>query len=139
MSIFEMSGIDDLMKQLENLSRSTDEITEKMINSARPILESNVKKNVRKQANRGYATGELAESIEASKVEHNAFGCYSVIRPTGKDSKGVRNGEKLAYLEYGVPGREIPHPVIARSVNESETDCLKEMQRIFDQETGARS
>lgn len=139
MSIFEMSGIDNLMKQLENLSKTTDEIAEKMINSASPILESNVKKNIQKEANRGYATGELAESIEADKVQHNAFGCYSIIRPTGKDSKGVRNGEKLAYLEYGVPGREVPHPVITKSVNESETACLKEMQRVFDQETGVGS
>lgn len=134
-----MNGVDDLMKQLERLEKSTEEIAEKMVDSGKQILEKNVTKNVQTAANRGYATGELVKSIKAGKTSHNEYGCYSVVRPTGKDSKGVRNGEKLAYLEYGVPGREIPHPVITRSVNESETDCLKEMQRIFDQETGARS
>jgi HK97 gp10 family phage protein len=134
-----MNGVDDLMKQLERLEKSTEEIAEKMVDSGKQILEKNVTKNVQTAANRGYATGELAESIKAGKTSHNEHGCYSVIRPTGKDSKGVRNGEKLAYLEYGVPGKQAPHPVLTKSVNESETDCLKEMQRIFDRETGAGS
>lgn len=136
MGHFEMNGIDDIMRQLEGIANATDETAMKMIDTAAPILEKNLRKNVEAAANRGYATGQLAAAVTAGKAKMNEFGCYSIVTAEGKDKKGVRNMEKLAYLEYGTPGGQLAHPVMKKSINESENDCLRVMQQVFERETG---
>lgn len=131
-----MNGIDDIMRQLEGLADATDEVAAKMINTATPILEKNLSKNVQAAANRGYATGQLAASVKATKARANEYGCYAVVTAQGKNTRGVRNAEELAYLEYGTPRGQVAHPVIQKSINESESECLKVMQQVFEQETG---
>lgn len=135
MARFEMSGMDDLMKQMEQLA-DLEEVAPKMIDAATPTIKENLSKNIRTAANRGYATGELAESIQATKAKQNAYGYFAAVRPTGADKKGTRNGEKLAYLEYGVSGKQEPHPVMAKTINESEEVAISKMQEVFNRENG---
>ncbi len=58
-----------------------------------------------------------------------------MIRPTGTGRKGVRNMEKLAYMEYGT-SHQCATPVIGPAIAASEGDVIKAMQEIFDSEVG---
>ena len=60
-------------------------------------------------------------------------GYYMCTRPTGRDKKGVRNMEKLAYLEFGVKGRPAT-PVITSAVIRAEPRVLQAMQEVFNRE-----
>ena len=53
----------------------------------------------------------MSRSIKPTKPKKNRWGHFIVIRPTGKDKKGVRNMEKLVYMEYGT-SKQSPTPVI---------------------------
>ena len=56
------------------------------------------------------------------------YGHYVMVTAEGKDKKGVRNNEKLAYLNYGTQKQQA-RPVISPAIKSSESDCLKIMQR----------
>lgn len=131
---FEVKGMEEVMKQLEDAA-DLDRLAPKMIQAAAPNVAENLKKNIHAAANRGYATGELAKAVHTTKVKKNDYGYFAAVGATGKDEKGVRNGEKLAYLEYGT-AKQNPHPVMAKTVNESEATSLAKMQEVFNQEIG---
>lgn len=129
MANFHLEGIDGLVQQLENLA-DLSELAPKMIDAAKPTVAESLKKNIRIAADRGYATGELAESVTATKTRLNNYGYFASVLVSGTDTKGVRNGEKLAYLEYGT-STQTAHPVMQKTVNESEQGAIQKMQDVF--------
>lgn len=107
---------------------------------ARDILAAGVpilKREVIKRASFHKRTGEMVSSIKETEPKKNKYGWYSCVRPTGRDSKGVRNMEKLAYLEYGAVHHGQPAtPVLAPAVSECMEETLEAMQEEFDRRTG---
>lgn len=131
---FQSMGFDDFAKELEELG-NIDKYAPEMLKAAAPILEKELKGQVKKEANRGYATGDLERSIKAKKPGKNEYGHYVVISADGKDRKGVRNNEKLAYLNYGT-SKQQARPVISKAIQNSENDCLDAMQEKYNEVTG---
>ena len=86
---FQAIGFDDFAKELDRLGK-LDEYAPDMLETAAPILERELKGQVQAEANRGYATGDLAGSIKSRKPEKNERGHYVTITASGKDKKGVR-------------------------------------------------
>lgn len=128
MADFQIDMPDDFMKDLFGLSANTmDNLCEDMLSKASPQLEGAMKKRAKK------ATGQMAASIKATKPRKNERGYFTVVRPTGKDSKGGRNAEKLAIQEYGT-SRQKAEPLLSASVNEVESQVLSTMQKRFDGE-----
>lgn len=134
MGQFKLDGVDELMQQLTSMA-DMSKVAPKMINAVTPAVVKNLKKNIQSAANRGYATGELVEAVRATKAKANNYGYYAAVGVTGKDSKGVSNAEKLAYMEYGTQ-KQTAHPVMKKTKNESEQDSIKAMQEVFDAEVG---
>lgn len=132
--MFKEFGLDELAKELERLGK-VDEYAPEMLSEAGPILEKELKKEVSKEVNRGYAKGDLKKSIKSMKPGRNQYGYYIAVTATGKDRKGVRNNEKLAYLEYGTSKQEA-RPIIGKAVVHSEDACLRKMQEKFNEVTG---
>ncbi len=130
MARFEVEGIDDLMKDLDMLN--AERIAPMMLQEAAPILKDSVVKG----ASRHKGTGAMVSSIKQTAALRNQRGYYTAVRPTGTDGKGVRNMEKMAYLEYGVSGRQAATPVLTQAVHAAEADVLEKMQEVFDRETG---
>lgn len=126
-----MFGFEDLESQIEGLVNAAEGIDE-VIQSAVPPLESSMKECIRESANRGYATGELEKSIKGTKTKQNVYGHFAAVGPTGTDSKGVRNGEKMAYMEYGTSTQEA-RPVVKRAVSRAEKNCVENMQEKFNE------
>lgn len=128
MAGFEIEGFDDIMKELDELD--IERIAPIMLEEASPILEE----EVTTRASRHKDTGDMVQSIKSTGALRNDSGYYLCVRPTGKDGKGVRNMEKMAYLEYGT-SREAARPVLTAAVHAAETPVLKKMQEVFDRET----
>lgn len=132
MAGFTIDGIDDSIRQLEKAG-DLESIAPKMIDEATPVLEEALKAEVQQAASKGYATGELASSIKKSKAKRNEYGYFGAVRPTGKDEKGVRNMEKLAYLHYGTTKQEAD-PVVTKAVARAEPKVYEKMQEAYNRE-----
>lgn len=130
---FEQMGFELLEKELERLGE-IETYAPKMLREAAPILEERLQAEVQNEANKGYAKGDLKKSIKANKPSKNKYGHYVAVTARGKDRKGVRNNEKLAYLNYGTQQQEA-RPVIAKAIKGAERECMEAMQRKFDEVT----
>lgn len=128
---FQTMGFDEFAKELEELG-NVDKYAPELLNAAAPALEKELRSQVEREANRGYATGDLANAVEAKKPGKNKYGHYVIVTAEGKDRKGVRNNEKLAYLNYGT-SKQQARPVITNSIKNAENDCLEAMQQKFNE------
>lgn len=129
---FNMYGFEDLEKQLSAIEDIADDVADEMIDSATPILKEELKKCIRQVTTEEYSTGKLAESIIATKSKVNGYGHFAAVMPTGKDSKGVRNGEKMAYLEFGT-SKQNAKPILGKAIARAKPECEKTMQEKFDE------
>lgn len=120
MAKFEVEGIDSLMKELDEVE--VRKIAPLMLEEAIPILE----KSVVKEASKHSDTGEMVRSIKKTGAVRTKKGYYACVRPTGKDHKGVRNMEKMAYLEYGVGARQPATPTLTPAIKKCRNTGIKE-------------
>ena len=129
MASFEVKGFEELLTQLDKLGRF-DEVAPKMMKAGMEILQEEVVAEASKHKD----TGAMAASIKPTGLMAGyGGGSYMCTRPTGRAKKGVRNMEKLAYLEFGVKGRPAT-PVITSAVIRAEPRVLQAMQEVFNRE-----
>lgn len=132
MATMSSQGIDEFVKKLEQLESGAEEVADKMLIAGANVLKS----DLRSAAEAHKDTGAMASSIKVSKVSRKSSNEASIsVRPTGKDSKGVRNMEKAGRLEYGT-SKQAATPFIQPTVESSEAEVLKTMTEVFDNETG---
>lgn len=127
MAKFDIHGIDDFMKEISQID--IDRIAPKMLEESVPILE----KSVRAESAKHRDTGAMEESIKATGANINARGHYICVRPTGRDEKGVRNMEKMVYMEYGTSKQEAT-PVLSPAIRKAEDPVTEKMQEVFNRE-----
>lgn len=127
-----MNGIDELISQLDRAG-DLERIAPKMIEECLPMLENSMRETVSEEVTRGYATGDMVSSIKKTKARRNQYGYFGVVRPTGKDKKGVRNMEKLAYLHYGT-SKQVARPVIQKAVFRVREKLEAKMQEVYNRE-----
>ena len=129
MAQFSISGMDELLVKLNQLGRF-DEIAPKMMKAGMEILQE----EVMAEASKHKDTGAMVASIKPTGLMAGyGGGYYMCTRPTGRDKKGVRNMEKMVYLEYGVKGRP-GVPVITAAVIKAEPKVIQAMQEVFTRE-----
>jgi len=132
MAKFDFNIPTDFLKQLGKLE-DVDRVAPQMIDEAVPILLENVKQEVAKHK----LTGDMHKSIKKSKAGKTKKGGYfASVHPSGVDSKGVRNMEKLVYAEYGT-SKQSPTPMLTKAIKDSESAVLKKMQEVFEREVKA--
>ncbi len=132
-----LTGFEELESYLDKLAKP-EKMAIKAVDAAAPILKKSLQAEIRGTANRTdangkpYSKGELEASIGIRPAEKNDRGVFSVVRPYGEDSKGMRNAEKLAYLEHGVKVHgQAPHPVRQKAINTAEAGCEKTMRDVI--------
>ena len=101
----------------------------KCLKNPSQILE----KSVRAESAKHRDTGAMEESIKATGANINARGHYICVRPTGRDEKGVRNMEKMVYMEYGT-SKQAATPVLSPAVRKAEDPVTEKMQEVFNRE-----
>ena len=127
-----MTGFDLLEDELKKYD-DPDDIAAKVVDTASPILVETVKEMI-KTTTFSDSSGDLADSIQATGAKINGYGCFAAVRPTGRDRKGVRNGEKMAYREYGT-SKQPAKPILKKAVRKSEKKWLEIMQKTFEDVT----
>ena len=118
-------GVDDFLHSLTSMNVGA--MTTKMIEDAEPIMMENVKRYAEKHR----ASGAMIKSIKSTGVKERKGGKYLVVRPTGTDRKGVRNMEKMAYLEYGTVNQPAT-PIITPAVKNAEV----KIERVWNETLG---
>jgi HK97 gp10 family phage protein len=136
MAHLEVTGLDEIMKALNKLAEPT-KMAIKAVDAAAPVLEESFKESIKSAADRGYATGGLANSVTHTPAKENALGVYSVAKVDGTNSRGLRNVEELAYLEYGTRRKsgkqQAPRPVRQKAINMAQSKC----ERIIEEQISA--
>lgn len=133
-----ITGLDEVLKKMEKLSNKSkvDDIAKKAVSQAKDKVVSSMKSALSSSEYGQYSTGSIAASVQPTEAKINSYGAYSVARPTGRDMKGVRNGAKAAYLEYGT-ARMPARPWRSRAVSGCEAECVRIMEDVVKQEMGA--
>lgn len=130
MASFSFEIPDDLTRQLEKLA-NVDELAQKMIDAGIPI----VKDEMVRRADSHRRTGAMSGSIKPTQPKRTGSGHSAVVRPTGRDGKGVRNMEKMAYMEYGT-SHQPSTPVITPGIEATEDQVIEAMTEVFNKEVG---
>lgn len=131
MAQFDVHGLDDLMRELDQLG-NFDDVATIMLEESAPIVEKELVNQVKKHSD----SGDLVKSIKRTGVVKGKWGgLYVAVRPTGKDHKGESNMDKLRWLEFGVKGRAAT-PIITKAVLNTEQNVLDTMQEVFNREVG---
>jgi HK97 gp10 family phage protein len=130
-----VNGMDEVLRKLEKLSNQShvEGIAKKAVNAAKSQVVSSMKSALSASETGPHATGSVAASVSPTEAKVNSYGVYSVARPTGRDSKGERNGAKAAYLEYGTQ-RMAARPWRSQAVASAESACIKTMENIVKSE-----
>lgn len=141
MGKFDFTVSDDFLKTLGKLS-DIDKVAPQMINEALPTCSEYLKRGI-ESADHPYSKGQMVKSIKESKATQERNGSWKgVTRPTGKDSKGVRNMEKLAYYEYGTSHHGKTHqkarPIMDRIKNDASLPAQDKMAEVFKREMGLK-
>lgn len=78
-------------------------------------------------------TGAMVKSIKAQKANKSGDGYSIFVGASGVDRKsGIRNMEKMAYLEFGVREHNQPAtPVITPTIRATHDDVCDSMQDVF--------
>lgn len=121
-------GFAEVIRDLTALD--VDKMTDEMIKAAEPVMIESLRSHAQKHK----YSGTMIASIKSTGVKQNKLGKYLVVRPTGRDKNGVRNMEKMAYLEYGTYKQKAT-PVVTPAVKDVESRIEKQYQDIFDKYT----
>lgn len=130
---FEADAFDELEKIFDKLSNTNTDICKKAVNKAAPVLEKGIRKAFETKATGGYATGNTAKSFAPTNAKKNQYGVYSVVRPVGKNEKGVDYAKIAAIMEYGTQYR-VAKPYMETAINSTRDKCEAVMQEVFSEE-----
>lgn len=105
MARLDISGLDGVLAELERLGdpERLNAAATKAVDAGRSAVANEMASAIAGVEHGPYATGSVSKSVKTTRAKTNQYGVFSVAKPTGRDKRGVRNGEKAAYLQYGTP------------------------------------
>lgn len=129
----------------ELLGTDFDEIAEKALTEAAPLLEQSLKTSC-KRVIKHDGESELVESITCGKPKRTKTDAWIVnAGPQGysktkvyRDTKNrerkypVSNAQKMAWKEYGVAGRQPARPFITNACNNARDAVMRKMQEVYE-------
>lgn len=120
-------SLDELMTSLTSID--IEALAPVALEESAPIVE----KKLIQLSEPHKRTGAMVKSIKAQKANKSGDGYSIFVGASGVDRKtGIRNMEKMAYLEFGVREHNQPAtPVITPAVRETHDDVCDSMQETF--------
>ena len=120
-------GIDELMTSLTSVD--IEAIAPLALEQSAPIVQ----KKLIQLSEPHKRTGAMVKSIKAQKASKSGDGYSIFVGASGVDRKtGIRNMEKMAYLEFGVRAHNQPAtPVIVPTIRATHDDVCDSMQDVF--------
>lgn len=120
-------SLDELMQSLTSID--IEAIAPLALEQSAPIVQ----KKLIQLSEPHKKTGAMVKSIKAQKANKSGDGYSIFVGASGVDRKtGIRNMEKMAFLEYGVRAHNQPAtPVIVPAVRATHDDVCDSMQDVF--------
>lgn len=120
-------SLDELMTSLTSID--IEALAPLALEESAPIVE----KKLVQLSEPHKKTGAMVKSIKAQKANKSGDEYSIFVGPSGVDRKsGIRNMEKLAFLEFGVKAHNQPAtPVITPAVRATHDDVCDSMQETF--------
>lgn len=120
-------SLDDFINDLSSVE--IDMFAPEALTKAAPIVQNRMEQ----LASEHSRTGRMKNSIRAKKPTKKKDRYFLFVGAQGKDRKGVRNMEKMVYLEYGVKAHNQPAtPVITPTIQQTKNAVWDTMQATFD-------
>ena len=114
MAKFKCDGLDLVISEFSSFAQQT--FVKDALKQAAPTVEKEMKRET---------------SVKTTGPKQVGSEWQVEIAPSGTDSKGVRNAEKLAYLEYGT-SKQTATPVVAPVVARTEDRVVREIQTYIE-------
>lgn len=131
MARFDVSGLDEVTRWMEQMDEMTGEMADEML-----LVGAEKAREAWQEAatlHNHRVTDDMFESIGYAREPKTVEGIRTIdIYPQGKDRKGVRNAEKAAILHYGCrsnPGSRW----IDDADDRSEETVVPAMVRVFEE------
>lgn len=147
MAQMEIDFPEDMMNGL--LDVDAEDLCKQMIDSAAPIMEESMKKEMRSVIQHS-GDSELVDSVKTSKAKKAKNGAIIAFTGPKGNSKNYyyRNGKKgrkipvsnvlkAIWLNYGRVGQPA-RPFLTKAVNNAHQKVMEKMQQTYDQLTGGR-
>lgn len=129
----------------ELLGTDFDEIAEKALTEAAPLLEQSLKTSCKRVIDHE-GESELVESITCGKPKRTKTDAWIInVGPQGyskakvyRDTKNrkqkhpVSNALKMIWKEYGVAGRQPAKPFITNACNNARVSVMRKMQEVYE-------
>ena len=131
-----VTGLDKLLAAFDEYTNGYKEMAKEAVEKTRPIGENGMISAISAavaghQAKEKLSTGDLVGSIQATEVNENDLGFYTVVRPTGRNRHGTRNGMVAGMLEYGT-SKMAPSSWREASKSNCESGCVKAMESVVE-------
>lgn len=147
MAQMEIDFPEDMLNGL--LDVDAEDLCKQMIDSAAPIMEESMKKEMRSVIQHS-GDSELVDSVKTSKAKRAKNGAIIAFTGPKGNSKNYyyRNGKKdrkipvsnvlkAIWLNYGRVGQPA-RPFLTKAVNNAHQKVMEKMQQTYDQLTGGR-
>lgn len=147
MAQMEIDFPEDMLNGL--LDVDAEDLCKQMIDSAAPIMEESMKKEMRSVIQHS-GDSELVASVKTSKAKKAKNGAIIAFTGPKGNSKNYyyRNGKKgrriqvsnvlkAIWLNYGRVGQPA-RPFLTKAVNNAHQKVMEKMQQTYDQLTGGR-
>ena len=147
MAQMEIDFPEDMLNGL--LDVDAEDLCKQMIDSAAPIMEESMKKEMRSVIQHS-GDSELVDSVKTSKAKRAKNGAIIAFTSPKGNSKNYyyRNGKKgrkipvsnvlkAIWLNYGRVGQPA-RPFLTKAVNNAHQKVMEKMQQTYDQLTGGR-
>ena len=120
-------SLDELMQSLTSID--IEALAPVALEESAPIVE----KKLISLSEPHKRTGAMVKSIKAQKASKSGDGYSIFVGASGVDRRtGIRNMEKMAYLEYGVREHNQPAtPVIVPTIRATHDSVCDSMQETF--------
>ena len=107
---FEISGFSELEKRLLKRETAAVEAVPEMLKAAAEAVKESQKSEVKARFKSDRSTGDLAESIESTKIENTQTQSFCYVYPQGNNRRGQRNATVGFVLHYGRTGKSAMAP-----------------------------
>lgn len=130
MAKLSFDGLDDVVKQMEQMGQMGGKVAEEMLLAGATEMEKAWQESIRRFGHVKY--GDMLKSVGSTKIKPVKTGGKTLeVYPKGKDRKGVRNAEKAFILHYGKKGLVASH-FVETAEKEGEPKAAAAMEARWD-------
>lgn len=125
-----VSGLDDLIGDLDELASLPDSVTDQMLNAEADVIEAAQRAEAARMWQGPYYTGTTAASIKKGKVKKTGLDKSITVSPQGTNKRGTRNAEVAFVNEFGKRGQPA-RPAIKTANERKEKEAVEAGEKVY--------